>query len=67
MRLQTLKQGAGQQILNTHISGIIVHGRGKYFFIDNGRIHHDTNLNLSCLMKIQLNELQDCMWSWIIQ
>ncbi|XP_065925368.1 uncharacterized protein [Magallana gigas] len=48
--------GAGQQKLRTHITGSIVHGRGKYFFIDHGQIPHDTNLSLSCLMKILSNE-----------
>ena len=39
--------------------GSIVHGRGKYFFLDHGEYPHDTNLNLSCLMKILQREAVD--------
>lgn len=51
--------GSGQMKLKTHIMGSIVHGRGKYFFVDHREIPHDTNLSLSCLLKILAQESQD--------
>ncbi|XP_071151155.1 uncharacterized protein, partial [Mytilus edulis] len=48
--------GASSQKLKTHITGSIVHGRGKYFFMDFNQFPHDTNLTLSCLLHILVEE-----------
>ncbi|XP_045208259.2 uncharacterized protein LOC123560063 [Mercenaria mercenaria] len=51
--------GSGQHKLRTHITGSIVHGRGKYFFLDCNQYPHDTNLVLSCLLKLLVKESRE--------
>ena len=54
-----LLQAAGTQKLKTHIVGTLVHGRGKYFFIDYQQYPHDTNMTLTCLVNILASEAKD--------
>ena len=50
--VNSLFQGAGAYKLKTHVVGSLVHGRGKFFFVDYNQYPHDTNLVLSCLLRI---------------
>ena len=51
-----LLQGSGAVKLRTHVTGRIVHGRSKYFFTDYNQFPHDSNLVLSCLLRILQQE-----------
>ncbi|KAL5019434.1 hypothetical protein ScPMuIL_003483 [Solemya velum] len=51
--------GSGPLKLKTHITGCIVHGRGKYFWLDFNEFPHDTNLTLSCFLKIVQREARE--------
>ncbi|CAG2239875.1 unnamed protein product [Mytilus edulis] len=51
--------GAGALKLRTHVVGSIVHGRGKQYFLDYNQFKHDTNLTLSCLLRILQKEAKE--------
>lgn len=42
---------AGCHTLSTHVTGIKVHGRDTYMYIDCGMLPHDTNLTLTVLLQ----------------
>ncbi|KAL3890072.1 hypothetical protein ACJMK2_002369 [Sinanodonta woodiana] len=48
--------GAGSKKLRTHIMGSIVHGRNKHFFVDYNQYPHNTNMSLTILLNILINE-----------
>ena len=37
--------------LRTHLTGVMVHGRGNYGFFDFLQWSHDCNLTITCLLK----------------
>ena len=43
---------AGTYKLETHITGVKVHGRCSIMFIDCGQFHHDTNLTIEILLQV---------------
>ncbi len=43
---------AGAYRLETHITGVKVHGRFTMMFIDSGQFNHDTNLTGSFITSI---------------
>ena len=49
-------QAAGQRKLRTHVVGAIAHGRNKYFMVDFNEYPHGTNMTLTVLLNVLLNE-----------
>ncbi len=43
---------AGAYRLETHITGVKVHGRFTMMFIDSGQFNHDTNLTVEVLLRV---------------
>ena len=43
---------AGGYKLETHITGVCVHGRGTTMFIDCSQFHHDSNLTVEILLQL---------------
>ena len=42
---------AGCHTLTTHITGVKVHGRDTFMYIDYGTLSHDTNLTFTLLLQ----------------
>lgn len=40
-----------QGLLQTHIVGVLVHGKGTYCMMDFNQVPHDSNLTLNCMLK----------------
>lgn len=45
---------AGNYTLETHVTGVRVHGRCSIMFIDCGQFKHDSNLTITILLKVFL-------------
>ncbi len=43
---------AGAYRLETHITGVKVHGRFTKMFIDSGQFNHDSNLAVQVLLRV---------------
>ena len=46
------KAMAGAYRLETHVTGVKVHGRCTMMFIDCGQFSHDTNLTIEVLLRV---------------
>lgn len=45
------KSMAGCYTLETHVTGVRVHGRSTFMFIDCGQFPHDSNLTIEILLR----------------
>ena len=56
----TPKAASTIQKLQTHVTGVIVHGRGQHTYIDYKEHRHDSNLTINILLSI-LNKYKDSL------
>lgn len=54
------KAMAGSVTLETHITGVRIHGWGTTMFIDCGEFHHDSNLTIEILLRV-FNKFKVCI------
>lgn len=56
---------AGCHTLGTHVTGVKVHGRDMFIYIDWGNLPHDSNLTLSLILRsLASYKVHICTYTW---
>jgi hypothetical protein len=50
------KAACNMWVLRTHVTGVLVHGRRSYAFIDTHMWPHDSNLSINILLNILVDQ-----------
>lgn len=56
---QKNKSASNMWVLRTHITGVIVHGRRSYAFVDLNLWPHDSNLTINVLLQVLEREARE--------